>query len=104
MDTLTESLKQLNINIQYTVTRPTINENKNYISRILKRLPCKYNKLLLAIGLSRNDVDIIRQGYSHPLYDCKIEKLYNLFNACSDRKRHLIHKYVKKIIRRSSKY
>lgn len=99
VNALVKALNHLNIN-ETNTTLCVNKDNKLYIHTILRMLPYKYNKLLRAMGLSRNDVDIIRQGYSHPLYEYKIEKLYNLFNACSDRKRHLIHKYVKKIIRR----
>jgi hypothetical protein len=76
--------------------------NLKYIIVLLRN-----SKVLLYIcrvfKLNINEARIIREGFSNPLYEQKIEKIYNLFTSCSPTKQQTIYRIVMKLISKTKK-
>lgn len=77
-------------------------DNLKYITVLLRN-----RKVLLYIckvfKLNINEAMIIREGFSNPLYEQKIEKIYNLFVSCSPVKQQIIYRIVMRLISKTKK-
>ena len=53
-----------------------------------------------ALNLNYNDIRVIVEGCTNPLFELKIEKVYNLFIACAATKQQAIYKTIYKLLSR----
>ena len=94
--------KAMNIDDNKIVKHTSQNDNLKYIIVLLRN-----SKVLLYIykvfKLNINEVRIIREGVTNPLYEQKIEKIYNLFVSCSPVKQQTIYKIVMRLITKTKK-